>query len=85
MDGFFISGRTEEELKKEKVFVDGKQVIIPKMKTKQVIESLNALKKVDWDGVTYAALVDLVIELAPSILGLSEESFMNGYLVKLYR
>lgn len=79
---FVLSGRSREELlqKKVKIFEGTekeKEIVVPKMKTRQITEALKVLKDVNWENVDYAAIVEAGVLVVPKLTGIPEEEVLE--------
>lgn len=79
---YILSGRSRDELLKHEVKIfagteQEKTIVIPKMKTRQIAESLKLLKEIDWQNVDYAAAIEAAVLVLPKLTGIVEDDLLE--------
>jgi len=79
---YILSGRSRDELLKHPITIHAgtdkeKVIVIPKMKTRQITESLKVLKEIEWQNVDYAAAIEAAVLVLPKLTGIPEEDILE--------
>lgn len=76
-----LSGRTLEELQAKKIYIgegdDKKEIVIPVMKTRQIVNTMKVLKKINWAELTYETAIEAAGEVLPHLIGLKQDDILD--------